>query len=202
MLGMPESSCPPEQSREHCHTEMFRAAPKSSCFLCPFSQGASREVVAMSWCCTQPFLPEPFPGELGSDPQAMSLSPAQLLLAESELLVASQYLRALLQRKMVCKSREERGQLCQRLLQDATQLRELFCGLVRGAGVSITSPSRCPPAHSPHGAVTLGRNRVEQGLWGPSPCPAAPDGWEGSSCRGSGPHVGTGDAAVSHQPQQ
>ncbi|NXN88963.1 EX3L1 protein, partial [Bombycilla garrulus] len=52
-----------------------------------------------------------------------------LLLAESELLVASQYLRALLQRKMVCKSREERGQLCQRLLQDATQLRELFCGL-------------------------------------------------------------------------
>uniref|UniRef100_A0A8C5X4Y0 Exocyst complex component 3 like 1 n=1 Tax=Malurus cyaneus samueli TaxID=2593467 RepID=A0A8C5X4Y0_9PASS len=52
-----------------------------------------------------------------------------LLLAESELLVASQYLRALLQRKMVCKSREERGQLCHRLLQDATQLRELFCGL-------------------------------------------------------------------------
>ncbi|NXQ23327.1 EX3L1 protein, partial [Alaudala cheleensis] len=52
-----------------------------------------------------------------------------LLLAESELLVASQYLRALLQRKMVCKNREERGQLCHRLLQDATQLRELFCGL-------------------------------------------------------------------------
>ncbi|NWR34678.1 EX3L1 protein, partial [Tachuris rubrigastra] len=52
-----------------------------------------------------------------------------LLLAESELLVASQYLRALMQRKMVCKSEEERGQLCDRLLQDATQLRELFCGL-------------------------------------------------------------------------
>ncbi|NXI28581.1 EX3L1 protein, partial [Sterrhoptilus dennistouni] len=52
-----------------------------------------------------------------------------LLLAESELLVANQYLRALLQRKMVCKSREERSQLCYRLLQDATQLRELFCGL-------------------------------------------------------------------------
>lgn len=49
--------------------------------------------------------------------------------------MASQYLRALLQRKMVCKSREERGQLCHRLLQDATQLRELFCGLVRGAWV-------------------------------------------------------------------
>ncbi|XP_050167393.1 exocyst complex component 3-like protein isoform X1 [Myiozetetes cayanensis] len=52
-----------------------------------------------------------------------------LLLMESELLVASQYLRALMQRKMVCKSEEERGQLCERLLQDATQLRELFCGL-------------------------------------------------------------------------
>ncbi|NXT27448.1 EX3L1 protein, partial [Syrrhaptes paradoxus] len=52
-----------------------------------------------------------------------------LLLAESELLVASQYLRALMQKKMVCKSEEERGQLCDRLLQDATQLRELFAGL-------------------------------------------------------------------------
>ncbi|XP_069650012.1 exocyst complex component 3-like protein isoform X1 [Haliaeetus albicilla] len=57
------------------------------------------------------------------------LSPAQLLLTESELLVTSQYLRALMQKKMVCKSEEERGQLCDRLLQDATQLRELFCGL-------------------------------------------------------------------------
>ncbi|NXQ57607.1 EX3L1 protein, partial [Anthoscopus minutus] len=52
-----------------------------------------------------------------------------LLLAESELLVANQYLRALLQKRMVCKSREQRDQLCHRLLQDATQLRELFCGL-------------------------------------------------------------------------
>ncbi|XP_051485314.1 exocyst complex component 3-like protein isoform X2 [Apus apus] len=53
----------------------------------------------------------------------------QVLLMETELLVTSQYLRALMQKKMVCKSAEERGQLCQRLLQDATQLRELFCGL-------------------------------------------------------------------------
>ncbi|XP_071423854.1 exocyst complex component 3-like protein [Pithys albifrons albifrons] len=52
-----------------------------------------------------------------------------LLLMESELLVASQYLRALMQKKVVCKSEEERGQLCDRLLQDATQLQELFCGL-------------------------------------------------------------------------
>ncbi|NXN54022.1 EX3L1 protein, partial [Rynchops niger] len=52
-----------------------------------------------------------------------------LLLTESELLVASQYLRALMQKKLVCKNEEERGQLCDRLLQDATQLRDLFCGL-------------------------------------------------------------------------
>lgn len=38
-----------------------------------------------------------------------------------------------MQKKMVCKSKEERGQFCDRLLQDATQLRELFCSLVRDA---------------------------------------------------------------------
>uniref|UniRef100_A0A8B9SSL2 Exocyst complex component 3 like 1 n=1 Tax=Anas platyrhynchos TaxID=8839 RepID=A0A8B9SSL2_ANAPL len=54
---------------------------------------------------------------------------AQLLLMECELLVANQYLRALMQKKMVCKSKEERRQFCDRLLQDATQLRELFCSL-------------------------------------------------------------------------
>lgn len=98
------------------------------------------------------------------------MSPAQLLLAESELLVANQYLRALLQRRMVCKSREERGQLCHRLLQDATQLRELFCGLVRGAWVqrgagavprkgSITSHPPAPlqpTAHEEMGLLHLG----------------------------------------------
>ncbi|NXY91319.1 EX3L1 protein, partial [Alcedo cyanopectus] len=52
-----------------------------------------------------------------------------LLLTESELLVTSQYLRALMQNKMVCKSVEERRQLCHRLLQDVTQLREFFCSL-------------------------------------------------------------------------
>uniref|UniRef100_A0A672TLU0 Exocyst complex component 3-like protein n=2 Tax=Strigops habroptila TaxID=2489341 RepID=A0A672TLU0_STRHB len=52
-----------------------------------------------------------------------------LLLMETELVVASQYLRALMQKKVVCKSEEERSQLCARLLLDATQLRELFCGL-------------------------------------------------------------------------
>uniref|UniRef100_A0A8C6ZWS0 Exocyst complex component 3-like protein n=1 Tax=Nothoprocta perdicaria TaxID=30464 RepID=A0A8C6ZWS0_NOTPE len=53
----------------------------------------------------------------------------RLLLTESERLVTSQYVRALMQRRMVCRGQEERGQLCRRLLQDATQLRELFQGL-------------------------------------------------------------------------
>ncbi|NWY07488.1 EX3L1 protein, partial [Nothoprocta ornata] len=54
---------------------------------------------------------------------------SMLLLTESERLVTSQYVRALMQRRMVCRGQEERGQLCRRLLQDATQLRELFQGL-------------------------------------------------------------------------
>uniref|UniRef100_A0A8B9IT25 Exocyst complex component 3 like 1 n=1 Tax=Amazona collaria TaxID=241587 RepID=A0A8B9IT25_9PSIT len=76
--------------------------------------------------------PLPFPGPLGLTPRrhpVLTALPAQLLLMEMELLVASQYLRALMQKKVVCKSEEERGQLCARLLLDATQLRELFCGL-------------------------------------------------------------------------
>ncbi|XP_074864984.1 exocyst complex component 3-like protein isoform X2 [Carettochelys insculpta] len=48
------------------------------------------------------------------------------LLAESEHLVMSHYIRALLEKKVVCRSAEERSQLAGRLLQDATQLRELF----------------------------------------------------------------------------
>lgn len=80
----------------------------------------------------------PFPGPLGLTPSwrsVLTALPAQLLLMETELLVASQYLWALMQKKVVCKSEEERGQLSARLLLDATQLRELFCGLVRGAVV-------------------------------------------------------------------
>lgn len=43
----------------------------------------------------------------------------------------SQYLRALMQKKLVCKSEEERSQFSHRLLQDATQLGDLFHSLVR-----------------------------------------------------------------------
>uniref|UniRef100_A0A674II32 Uncharacterized protein n=1 Tax=Terrapene triunguis TaxID=2587831 RepID=A0A674II32_9SAUR len=51
------------------------------------------------------------------------------LLAESEHLVMTHYVRALMEKKMVCRSAEERSQLATRLLQDAAQLRELFHNL-------------------------------------------------------------------------
>ncbi|NXA41647.1 EX3L1 protein, partial [Eudromia elegans] len=52
-----------------------------------------------------------------------------LLLTESERLVTGRYLRALLQKRLACRGAEERGQLCARLLHDATQLQELFHSL-------------------------------------------------------------------------
>ncbi|XP_077686896.1 exocyst complex component 3-like protein isoform X2 [Eretmochelys imbricata] len=51
------------------------------------------------------------------------------LLAESEHLVMNHYVRALMEKKMVCRSAEERSQLSTRLHQDACQLRELFHNL-------------------------------------------------------------------------
>nr|XP_032644378.1 exocyst complex component 3-like protein isoform X4 [Chelonoidis abingdonii] len=51
------------------------------------------------------------------------------LLAESEHLVMNHYVRALMEKKMVCRSTEERTQLSTRLLQDASQLQELFHNL-------------------------------------------------------------------------
>uniref|UniRef100_A0A8C3SR91 Exocyst complex component 3 like 1 n=1 Tax=Chelydra serpentina TaxID=8475 RepID=A0A8C3SR91_CHESE len=51
------------------------------------------------------------------------------LLAESEHLVMNHYVRALMEKKMVCRSAEERSQLSTQLLQDASQLRELFHSL-------------------------------------------------------------------------
>ncbi|XP_054856730.1 exocyst complex component 3-like protein [Eublepharis macularius] len=51
------------------------------------------------------------------------------LLSDSEHLVMSQYVKALLQKKMVCRNAEERNQMGRRMLQDASQLTELFCTL-------------------------------------------------------------------------
>ncbi|XP_029780827.1 exocyst complex component 3-like protein isoform X2 [Suricata suricatta] len=53
----------------------------------------------------------------------------QLLLAEVECTVVLQYLRALMQGRLVCRGADERTQVAERLQHDAAQLRELFLGL-------------------------------------------------------------------------
>ncbi|EGV97031.1 Exocyst complex component 3-like protein [Cricetulus griseus] len=53
----------------------------------------------------------------------------KLLLAEAERTVVLQYLRALMQGRLVCRSADERTQAAERLQHDATQLKELFLGL-------------------------------------------------------------------------
>lgn len=78
-------------------------------------------------------------GDLSSKHPLASPSP-QLLLAEAERAVVLQYLRALMQGRLVCRGADERAQAAERLRHDAAQLRELFLGLVgtgragRGAG--------------------------------------------------------------------
>ncbi|XP_060109935.1 exocyst complex component 3-like protein [Heteronotia binoei] len=54
---------------------------------------------------------------------------SKYLLSDSEHLVMSQYVKALLQKKMVCRNTEERNQMGRQMLQDASQLKELFCSL-------------------------------------------------------------------------
>uniref|UniRef100_A0A8C0MQ54 Exocyst complex component 3-like protein n=1 Tax=Canis lupus familiaris TaxID=9615 RepID=A0A8C0MQ54_CANLF len=53
----------------------------------------------------------------------------QLLLAEAERTVVLQYLRALMQGRLVCRGADERTRAAERLQHDAAQLRELFLGL-------------------------------------------------------------------------
>nr|XP_002711645.1 exocyst complex component 3-like protein isoform X1 [Oryctolagus cuniculus]XP_051703136.1 exocyst complex component 3-like protein isoform X1 [Oryctolagus cuniculus]XP_051703137.1 exocyst complex component 3-like protein isoform X1 [Oryctolagus cuniculus]XP_051703138.1 exocyst complex component 3-like protein isoform X1 [Oryctolagus cuniculus] len=53
----------------------------------------------------------------------------QQLLAEVERAVVLQYLRALMQGRLVCRGAEQRAQAAERLQHDAAQLRELFLGL-------------------------------------------------------------------------
>ncbi|XP_006769865.1 PREDICTED: exocyst complex component 3-like protein isoform X4 [Myotis davidii] len=53
----------------------------------------------------------------------------QVLLAETERAVVLQYLRALMQGRLVCRGADERNQAAERLQQDATQLRDLFLDL-------------------------------------------------------------------------
>ncbi|XP_006769864.1 PREDICTED: exocyst complex component 3-like protein isoform X3 [Myotis davidii] len=60
----------------------------------------------------------------------------QVLLAETERAVVLQYLRALMQGRLVCRGADERNQAAERLQQDATQLRDLFLDLVRACWAS------------------------------------------------------------------
>lgn len=65
------------------------------------------------------------------DPAFKLITVLQLLLAEAERTVVLQYLRALMQGRLVCRGVDERSQAAERLRQDAAQLKELFLGLVR-----------------------------------------------------------------------
>ncbi|XP_058011489.1 exocyst complex component 3-like protein isoform X2 [Ahaetulla prasina] len=51
------------------------------------------------------------------------------LLSEAEHLVMSQYVKSLLQKRMMCRTAEERTKMSTRMLQDSSQLKELFCAL-------------------------------------------------------------------------
>lgn len=46
-----------------------------------------------------------------------------------------EYVRALMQKRLVCRSGEDRRQLAQQMVQDDQQFRELFQGLVRSRGL-------------------------------------------------------------------
>ncbi|XP_066569976.1 exocyst complex component 3-like protein [Amia ocellicauda] len=50
----------------------------------------------------------------------------ELLRVESQWVLVVEYVRALMQKRMVCRSAEERGKLANRMAQDALQLQELF----------------------------------------------------------------------------
>ncbi|XP_036607527.1 exocyst complex component 3-like protein [Trichosurus vulpecula] len=54
---------------------------------------------------------------------------AQMLLAESERAVVLEYLRGLMQGKLVCRNSKERIQASEQMLQDSAQLRDLFLSL-------------------------------------------------------------------------
>ena len=55
----------------------------------------------------------------------------QRLQEEAQWLMVVEYIRALMQKRLVCRNGEERRQLAQQMVQDDQQFRELFHGLVR-----------------------------------------------------------------------
>lgn len=54
-----------------------------------------------------------------------------------------EYVRALMQKKLVCRSAEERRQLAQQMVQDDQLYREIFHGLVSIINVKTSSQSPC-----------------------------------------------------------
>lgn len=55
----------------------------------------------------------------------------QRLQEECQWLTVVEYVRALMQKKLICRSDEERQLLAQQMVQDAQQLREHFQSMVR-----------------------------------------------------------------------
>ncbi|XP_058531035.1 exocyst complex component 3-like protein isoform X3 [Ochotona princeps] len=93
-----------------------------------FGHVRSPEVQVRWWRGPRRGSSEETEGDLSSKHPLASPSP-QLLLAEAERAVVLQYLRALMQGRLVCRGADERAQAAERLRHDAAQLRELFLGL-------------------------------------------------------------------------
>ncbi|XP_029910573.1 exocyst complex component 3-like protein [Myripristis murdjan] len=64
----------------------------------------------------------------------------QRLQEESQWLLVVEYVRALIQKRLVCRSAEERRQLAQRIIQDDQQFREIFHGLEGEGSVPEVNP--------------------------------------------------------------
>ncbi|KAM3870414.1 exocyst complex component 3-like protein [Diretmus argenteus] len=64
----------------------------------------------------------------------------QRLQEESQWLVVVEYVRALMQKRLVCRSAEERKQLAQRMVQDDQQFREILHGLEGEGSVPEVNP--------------------------------------------------------------
>lgn len=59
----------------------------------------------------------------------------QRLQEEARWLMVVEYVRALMQKRLVCRNAKDRTQLAQQMIQDDQQFRELFHGLVRRGGL-------------------------------------------------------------------
>ncbi|KAM8752211.1 exocyst complex component 3-like protein [Acanthopagrus schlegelii] len=64
----------------------------------------------------------------------------QRLQEEAQWLMVVEYVRALMQKRMVCRSAEERRQLAQQMVQDDQQFREIFHGLEGEGSVPEVNP--------------------------------------------------------------